>query len=499
MFRNLTGAALCAALLTVGCGGGDDAASMAPEPIDAGAALGEVAAAMGAEGLTSITYSGTGWEVVNASFLQTPSASPPWPGYDIMNYRRTIDLGQPASRATGEMFHGGLFLEEPTARPYTQQIGAQQTNWAQQLEIWLTPWGFLRGAEANGAEGTSQMVDGVHYDVISWMSPEGQIAPSGMRYTVTGYVNDQHLIERVETHVEDPMLGDMLVQATYGDYQDMGGLMVPTRMAQVRGGGEVFRVTVTEAAGNPANVAELVAPPPPPAGRGGGRGGRAGGAGRGGGRGAAEAPTDLVTEVSEGVYTVRVAYVPLVVEFADHLAVFEAGVNEALGQQIIDEVTRAFPDKPIRYIINSHPHSDHSSGIAPFLRAGATLITQSNNVEALRAYFGNPRTLLGQPTMTPTVEGVDQMRVLEDETNRLELYSVPNGHTDGMLVAFVPGARLLHQADFTLPQPGAEPNPFVLALAKRMADLDLDFETYSGVHASAQPQTKADLMATIGM
>jgi hypothetical protein len=67
-----------------------------------------------------------------------------------------------------------------------------------------------------------------------------------------------------------------------------------------------------------------------------------------------------------------------------------------------------------------------------------------------------------------------------------------------MLVAFVPGARLLHQADFTLPQPGAEPNPFVLALAKRMADLDLDFETYSGVHASAQPQTKADLMATIG-
>jgi len=497
MFRNPTRAVLCAALLTAGCGGGgsDEAATAAPEPIDATAALGEVAAAMGSEGLASITYSGTGWEVVNASFLQTPNASPPWPGNDVMNYQRTLDLDQPASRATGDMFHGGLFLEEPTARPYTQQIGAQQTNWAQQLEIWLTPWGFLKGAEMNGAEGTAQTIDGARYEVISWMSPETQTSPSGMRYTVTGYVNDQHLVEKVETRVEDPMLGDMLVEATYGDYQDMGGLMVPTRMAQVRGGGEVFRVTVTEATANPADAAARVTPPPP---AGGGRGGRAGGAGRGGGRGAAEPPADLVVRVAEGVYTVNVAYQPLVVEFADHVAVFEGGLNEALGQQIVDEVTRAIPGKPIRYVINSHPHSDHSSGLAPFLRAGATLITQGNNVEALRSYFSGPRTLLGQPTMTPTVEGVDEMRVLEDDTNRLELYSVPNGHTDGMLVALVPGARLLHQADFTLPQPGAQANPFVLALARKVAELNLDFDVYSNVH-NAPARTKADLMATIGM
>ena len=244
MVRNLTRAALCAALLFVGCGG--DEADMAPTPIDATAALGEVAATMGTGGLTSITYAGSGWEVVNASFLQTPNASPPWPGNDVMNYRRTIDLSQPASRATGEEFHGGLFLGPPTEQAYTQQIGAQQTNWGQQLEIWLTPWGFLRGAEMNGAEGTHQMMDGAHYNVISWMSPEGQTSPSGMRYTVTGYVNDQNLIEKVETYVEDPMLGDMLVQATYSDYQDMGGLMVPTRMAQLRGGGEVGRASCRE-------------------------------------------------------------------------------------------------------------------------------------------------------------------------------------------------------------------------------------------------------------
>jgi hypothetical protein len=61
--------------------------------------------------------------------------------------------------------------------PYTQNIPADQTNWAQQLEIWLTPWGFLRGAEINGAEATGQQIDGRRYTVVTWASPETQTTP----------------------------------------------------------------------------------------------------------------------------------------------------------------------------------------------------------------------------------------------------------------------------------------------------------------------------------
>ena len=494
MVRSLTTAAACAALLLAGCGGGD--ADTAPEPVDASAALGDVAAAMGTGSLDSITYAGSAKAARN-SFLQTPSANPPWPVNDITSYRRTIDLTRPASRATGETFNGGLFMGPPMPGTYTQNIPADQTAWEPQLEIWLTPWGFLRGAEVNAAQATSQMIDGGRHTVVTWQSPETQTSPSGMRYTVTGYINDENLVERVETWVEHAMMGDLHVQALYSDYQDFGGLMVPTRMVQERGGGVVFEVAVTEATANPANVAELLTPPPPAAGRGGGPGGRAGGPGAPGGGGAVP-PTDLAEKVADGVYLITGGYVALVVEFADHVAVFEGGQPEARGQQIVDEVKRVIPTKPIRYVINSHPHSDHSSGLAPFLREGATLVTQRNNVEFFDMAFSTPRTLLGQPTMDPTVEGVDEMRVLEDGTNRLELHSVPNAHTDGMLVAFLPKQKILFQADFTLPQPGATANPFVVTLAERVDALGLDFDRYLAVHAAAQPQTKAQLMAAIG-
>jgi hypothetical protein len=90
------------------------------------------------------------------------------------------------------------------------------------------------------------------------------------------------------------------------------------------------------------------------------------------------------------------------------------------------------------------------------------------------------------------------MLVLEDGMNRLELHSVPNGHTDGMLVGLHPGQSVLIQADFTLPTGGAEPNPFVVTLAERVSELGLEFDQYHGVHAAQAPQTRADLMAAIG-
>ncbi|MBN1239917.1 MAG: MBL fold metallo-hydrolase, partial [Gammaproteobacteria bacterium] len=191
-------------------------------------------------------------------------------------------------------------------------------------------------------------------------------------------------------------------------------------------------------------------------------------------------------------------YVALVAEFEDHVLVFEAGQSEARGQQILDTVNELIPDKPVRYIVNSHPHSDHTAGLVPFIRAGATLVTHENNVDFLTMALSTPRTLLGEETLNPQIEGVEGVGVYEDATMRVELHSVPNGHTDGMLVAFLPEQEVLFQADFTLPQEGADANPFVVTLAEYVDETGLDFEHYLAVHAAAEPQTKADLLAAIG-
>jgi glyoxylase-like metal-dependent hydrolase (beta-lactamase superfamily II) len=443
------------------------------------------------ENLNSITWSGTAWRIRNG-FMQTPNASPPWPARDtITNYTRTInlmDLAQPVSFAKGETLAQNMFFAPAAPGTYTQYIAQEQKAWGQQLEVWLTPWGFLKAADSYDATEAQQSLNGNTVTAVTWMSPESQTSPSGMRYTVTGYINAQNQVERVETWVEDRFLGDMHVVALYSDYMNLNGLMVPTTMEQQRGGGGIFGVNVTAASANPANLAELTTPPPaptptapPPA-----------------PATAPAAPAELAQEVGDGAYYIAGGYGALAVEFADHIAVFEAGQSEMRGQQILDEVKRIFPNKPVRYLINSHPHSDHTAGMVPFVREGATIITHSNNVAFLNMALSTPRTLLGEPTLTPKFQAAEGVTVLEDAMTRLELHHIPNGHSDGMLVAVLPTQGILMQADFTLPQAGAMPNPFVVNLAEYVDAQGVEFEQYLAVHAAQMPQTKADLMATIG-
>jgi glyoxylase-like metal-dependent hydrolase (beta-lactamase superfamily II) len=485
MFR-ITMLALIPAFL-LGCSEGPaPATTSAPAAPDANAVLDSVAAALGAESLSSISYSGTAWRIRN-SFRQTPNASPPWPLRDeITNYRRAIDLTQPASLAMGDTFAQNLFLEPAVAGTYTQNIPAEQRGWGQQLEIWLTPWGFLRGARSNGAEVSTPTIGGRPMTMLSWQSPANQTSPAGLRYRVNGYVNADNLLERIETWVEDPFMGDMHVEAVYSDYRSIGGLMIPATMEQHRGGGAIFGVTVASATANPADLAALLTAPPGPGGP------------PGGGGPPPAPPAQLAQEAGEGVQLITGGYVALVAEFTDHVLVFEGGQSEARGQQIVDEVRRLYPDKPLRYVVNSHPHSDHTAGLVPFVRAGATIITHSNNVDFLRMALSTPRTLLGEPTLNPQFEGVSGVKVYEDEAMRVELHDVPNLHSDGMLVALLPEQKILFQADFTLPQPGATANPFVVTLAEYVAQADLDFEQYLAVHAAQAPQTKAQLLAAIG-
>ncbi|MDX1562236.1 MAG: hypothetical protein R3305_04890, partial [Gammaproteobacteria bacterium] len=149
MFRKLIAGTLVLPVLVLVACSNESAppvqTSQAPAAPSAADVLDDVVAAMGAENLSSITFSGRAWRIRNG-WMQTPSASPPWPWRDeITNYRRTIDLTAPASRATGETFASNIFLDPPTAGTYNQNIRPDQTGWSQQLEIWLTPWGFLQG------------------------------------------------------------------------------------------------------------------------------------------------------------------------------------------------------------------------------------------------------------------------------------------------------------------------------------------------------------------
>jgi len=411
-------------------------------------------------------------------------------------------LTQIASRASGATLNQGLFGGAPVAGRFNQGITAQNALWQQQLEYWVTPWGFLKGAAANSATVKAQKVKGRNYAVVSWMPPVK--APSGVAYRVNGYINDQRLIDRVETWVDHDVLGDMHVDTTYTDYKDFGGLKVPTRFVQKRGGWTFFEVTITDARANPADLAQLLQAPPAPAGR-----GPAAATAPPGGRGVAEAdPPAPSTKLADGVYKINGAYNALAVEFKDYIVVIEGPQSVARGEAVFDEVKRVLPTKPIRYVVNTHPHSDHSSGLSAFVAEGVIIVTQQNNKAFFEAAFRAPRTLVGdrlaRSGRKPKVDGFAEKKVFKDDSRTLELHHIIDAdvemvHSDGILVAFLPKEKILFQADFTLPAAGQTPNPFVQSLGKNLARLKLDFDSYISVHNNPAQQTRADLMKAVGI
>jgi glyoxylase-like metal-dependent hydrolase (beta-lactamase superfamily II) len=482
MVRYTTLPAIFFLLLLASCSNENE--TPAAETLVTSSSIEDVSSAMGLDSVDSLMFTGTAWRIRN-SFRQTLTASPPWPEHDqISNWTQAIDFNTPAMRGSGDTFSSNLFLEPPVAGTHVINVPADTDSWREQMEVWLTPWGFVKGAQRFDAESSTVEVEGLTYTMFSFMSPESMLSPAGMRYTVNGYVNADNLVVRTESWVEDAFMGDMHVVGVCEDYMSYNGLMVPLSIEQQRGEGGVFGIDVSSASANPTNLATLI-PAPESSGE------------PAGSSPASEVPVNLTQALGDGAWFVSGGYQALVVEFSDHLAVFESGQSESRGEQIIQQIRDNISDKEIRYIINSHPHSDHTAGLVPFIREGAILVTHENNVDFLHMALSTSRSLLGEETLVPEVMGISGVGVLEDGSNRIELHTVPNLHTDGMLVALLPSQGVLFQADFTLPQPGVEANPFVKTLARYIEGSDVQFEQYLAVHAAQVEQSRNDLLTTI--
>ena len=126
---------------------------------------------------------------------------------------------------------------------------------------------------------------------------------------------------------------------------------------------------------------------------------------------------------------------------------------------MIEEVVKLIPNKPIRFVINSHQHFDHAGGLRTYMHIGATIITHVKNFNFYVRDFLNysPRTL--QPDMmslwppTEVAEGyfyetVRENYVISDGTRNLNIYYVnPLQHVEGMLIAYLPKEKILMEAD----------------------------------------------------
>jgi glyoxylase-like metal-dependent hydrolase (beta-lactamase superfamily II) len=287
-------------------------------------------------------------------------------------------------------------------------------------------------------------------------------------------------------------MGDMLVEAIYADYKDYTGVKVPTTIINRQGGRNTLLLVLDEV--KPNATVNIQAPQQ------------------------AQAPAAATVmvqtqKIANGVYYLMGGtHHSVVVEFADHLAVIEAPQNEARSLAVIKEIRKSVSKKPIRYIINTHHHFDHSGGLRTYVEAGATVITQDINKAFYEKVLSpaaprtlNPDSLALEKKNVPTlkIETVTDKKVLMDKARTLELHLIKDSpHNDGILMAYLPAEKILVEADvYTPPAANAPPatsvSPSTTNLVANIERLKLDVEKILPLHGPGVA-TRADLYKAAG-
>jgi len=455
---------------------------------DAKAVIADASKAIGVDALKTVQFSASGYDF---ALGQAPNPGSPWPKFINKSYTRAIDFERPASRVDrvrvqGENPpHGGGQQPIVGEQPVNQTIVVGgDTPWVQQLEIVMLPHGFLRAAAARNATVESKTVAGKKYTVVSFVGDN--------KARVSGYLNDQKFVERVETSIDNPFLADMAFEAIYSDYKDAGGAMFPRHIVQKQAGYPIFDLVVSDVK---ANAAVTIQPPQ----------------GRGAGAPTAPAASQTASEkLGDGVYLITGGYAAVAVDFKDYITIIESGQSEARGQAVIAEAKRLIPNKPVKYVVNTHSHIDHSSGLRAAVSEGATILTHQINKAYLEKTLSLPHTLnpdkAQQNGKKPVVEAVGEKKVLTDGTHVVELHHQTGfGHHDGMLLVYLPNEKVLIEADGYNPQaanatPPVPASPYTLNLLDNIRRLKLDVQRIVPIHLPADNRqiTMAELTKWVG-
>jgi glyoxylase-like metal-dependent hydrolase (beta-lactamase superfamily II) len=454
--------------------------------------LAAAADAMGAAGLNSIQYAGTG---LMYGFGQAYEPGGRWPRFIQNSYTMAINYQTPAMRLATSRSQGEAPVRGGATQPiageqraivaasgrYAWQEGGPQATPApaavegRLLQLWTTPHGVIKAAMANSAriEGTT-----VTFNLD--------------RREIRATLNAQNLVDKVRYLATDSVIGDYPVEISYSDYADFGGVKFPRHIVQTEDGYPTLDVTVSEVKPNapvaidaPANVQIASAAPP-------------------------AAPKIGVDKLGEGIwYLTTPNQRSWAVEFKDFAVVVEGIGDEARSLAVMDEVARLIPNKPIRYVINTHPHYDHAGGLRTYVAKGITVVTQEANKPFFEQVWGRPRTLapdlLSKSPRPAVFETVHDKKVISDGTRSIELYFMKDtSHNINNLLVYMPAEKLAYWGDGYNPPQGSDPRdpgrtPEQMIDIYRVITMNnLDVKTIAPAHGFG-PKPYDDLKKAIGL
>lgn len=503
---------------------------VAPRPAAQGqtaqAVLQAVAQAMGTNTLKCVTYTGAGYFGIVG---QNYDIRDDWARVELASYSRTLNFDERSSREERVIRQGnnpprgggGIpiqgeqraveFVVDKVAwnQPGAMPVPAPAAAEMRQLDMWLNPHGFIKAAMMPGANPV--LVTRYESGALGGLSsiPMRRLNIISItvlgKYRVNATINDQNLIERVQTWVPNPVRGDMNYEGEFTQWRDVSGVKFPgnfhhhqdwddeTQPPNYNGGHNRITFTVKD-----ITVNQCAATPVPDAAR------------------TATIPAVQVqtTKVADGVYYLTGgSHHSVAVEFRDFTTLVEAPQDERRTLAVIEAVYKVIPNKPIRYVVNSHHHFDHLGGIRAAFHEGATIVTHRSNHDFYKQEVLTyaPRTLepdrlsLYPPTEFAEgyqLETIEMKGTISDGTRNLDVYYLQGSpHAEGMVMAYLPRERMLIEADvYTPPAPDAQmpamPPPAAVNLYNNVLAYRLDVSTILPLHGRMVPW--GDFMRFIG-
>jgi glyoxylase-like metal-dependent hydrolase (beta-lactamase superfamily II) len=472
---------------------------------DANSLLQAADKAMGASAVKSVAYSGTGTIRYPGQSFE-PNGD--WPRAPMTSYTATIDYGSKSAKedyavdVSKKERGGGLAFPHvtnfvsgnyawnlnPQGQPNPQPAAAE----LREFMITISPYGFIKAALASG----NATVEDRYFNRLD--QTVKVIGFTAGKYRVTGEFDKDSLLERVVTWFPNPVMGDMAIEVRYTDWKDAGGgAKFPFHIHAHQGdhplntgGRNWFDIRVTDAKVNVPDAAVAVpdsvrnAPAPQV-------------------RVASQKLADGVWYLGGGTHN------SVAVEFKDYAALIEAPLDDARTNAVIAETHKLIPNKPIRYVINTHHHWDHLGGIRAAVAEGATVIADDRDRDFYRnvVLAPQPRSLspdrLSQFPFATTGPGTLALQTftdrytIADETRIIELYHVDGlNHANDMLVAYLPQSKILVNADLYSPPPQGgnlqAVNENAVALFNNIKRLKLDVAQHVPIHGNPGPQADFD-------
>jgi glyoxylase-like metal-dependent hydrolase (beta-lactamase superfamily II) len=185
----------------------------------------------------------------------------------------------------------------------------------------------------------------------------------------------------------------------------------------------------------------------------------------------------------------------LIVAMKDHLVVFDAPYGEALSRTVIDLAKAKYPGKPIKYLVQTHHHMDHSGGLRAYVAEGATVLVAAPT----RSYFDralrNPRTVANdtqQKARKPVriTEVKDQTTLKDDAGTEIRIYNIKNPHAEGFLLGHVVKDNIVYVTDLISPRGPVTRSEGTLAVGEAFKKYGIKDALIAGGHGTTVKQAE---------